>query len=138
MSTQGVLPYWEVRGRGLGPHIKFGAKLGARSGQVHQIRGKTWEVLLSQETKIVKKSQCWGHIWNSEDKIWGICHLYFWRQNLGIQQEFQRQISGAKLPEVEVPPWECQKNNWNVKKGNMQKMFRIVSKICIFIFTNDN
>ena len=28
----------------LGPHIKFGSKFVARSGPVHQIRGRTWEV----------------------------------------------------------------------------------------------
>ena len=30
------------------------AKFGARSGQIHQIRGKTWEVLLPQDTKVGK------------------------------------------------------------------------------------
>ena len=39
------------------------AKFWARSGQVHQIRGKTWEVLSSQDAKVGKKSQLiWGHI----------------------------------------------------------------------------
>ena len=33
------------------------AKFGARSGQVHQIRGKTWEVLSPQDAKVGKKSQ---------------------------------------------------------------------------------
>ena len=32
------------------------AKFGARSGQVHQIRGKTWKILLPQDTKVGKKS----------------------------------------------------------------------------------
>ena len=32
------------------------AKFGARSGQVHQIRGKTWEILLPQDTNVGKKS----------------------------------------------------------------------------------
>ena len=76
---------------------------GARSGQVHQIRGKIWEVLSPQDAKVGKKSQFWGHIRNSEDKIWGICHLYFWRQNLGLQQEFQRQILRPS-PSLPLPP----------------------------------
>ena len=38
------------------------AKFGARFGQVHQIRGKMWEVLLPQDAKFGKKSQFWGHI----------------------------------------------------------------------------
>ena len=85
-GTQGVLPKKEVGGGGggLGTHIKFGGKIWARSGQVHQIRGKIWEVLSPPDAKVGEKSQFWDHIGNSEGKIWGICHLYFWRQNLGL------------------------------------------------------
>ena len=59
------------------------AKFGSKSDQVRQIRRKTWEILLPQDTKDGKKSQFWGQISNSEGKIWGICHPYFWRQTLG-------------------------------------------------------
>ena len=38
------------------------AKFGAESSQVHQIRGKTWEVLLPEDTKVGEKSQFWGQI----------------------------------------------------------------------------
>ena len=38
------------------------AKFGARSGQVHQIKGNVWEVLLPQDAKGRKKSQFWGQI----------------------------------------------------------------------------
>ena len=56
--------YFQIRrsGGGLGPHIKFGGKIWARSGQVHQIRGKIWEVLSPHDPKVGKKSQFWGHI----------------------------------------------------------------------------
>ena len=46
----------------------------------------------------------------------GICYLYVWRQNLGLQQEFRRQILGPsppppppppRCPNMEVPPWEA-------------------------------
>ena len=37
-------------------------EFGARSGQVHQVRGKTWEVLLLQDAKVGEKSQFWGQI----------------------------------------------------------------------------
>ena len=80
------------------------AKFGARSGQVHQIRGKTWEILLPQDTNVGKKSKFLGQISNSQGKIWGICPLYFWRQNLGPQQEFQRQILGPSPPPPPRPP----------------------------------
>ena len=38
------------------------AKFGARSGQVHQIKGNVWEVLLPQDAKARKKSQFGGQI----------------------------------------------------------------------------
>ena len=38
------------------------AKFGARSSQVHQIRGKAWEVLLPQDAKVGKESQFWEHL----------------------------------------------------------------------------
>ena len=57
----GVLPYQDVRG-GLDLTSSLEAKFGARSGQVHQIRGKIWEVLLPQDPKVGKKSQFWGQI----------------------------------------------------------------------------
>ena len=43
LHLQGVLPYQKVGGGGgLGPHIN----------QVHQIRGKNWEFLSPQDTKV--------------------------------------------------------------------------------------
>ena len=99
LIPRGVLPNKEVGGGGgLDLTSSLEAKFGARSGQVHQLRGKIWKVLSPQDAKVGKKSQFWGHIWNSEGKIWGICHLYFWRQNLGLQQEFQRQNLGPSPP----------------------------------------
>ena len=51
---RGVLPYQEVGAGGLDLTPSLEAKFGARPGQVHQIRGKTWEVLLPQDTKVGK------------------------------------------------------------------------------------
>ena len=44
-------------GGGLDLTSSLEAKFGARSGQVHQIRGKTWEILLPQDAKVGKKFQ---------------------------------------------------------------------------------
>ena len=38
------------------------AKFGVRSGQVHKIRGKIWEVLSPKDAKVGKKYQFWGLI----------------------------------------------------------------------------
>ena len=50
------------------------AIFGARSSQLHQIRGKTWKFLLPQDAKVGKVSQFWGHL--------GL-YLKFKGQNLG-------------------------------------------------------
>ena len=58
--------YFEIRksggGGGLDLTSSLEAKFGARSGQVHKIRGKIWEVLSPKDAKVGKKSQFWGHI----------------------------------------------------------------------------
>ena len=60
-SPREVLPNKEVRG-GLDLTSSLEAKFGARSGQVHHIREKNWEVLSPQDAKVGEKSQFWGHI----------------------------------------------------------------------------
>ena len=58
---QGILRSRGGRG-GLDLTSTLEAKFGARSSQVHQIRGKAWEVLLPQDAKVGENSQFWGHI----------------------------------------------------------------------------
>ena len=53
-----------------------------------------WEVQLPQDAKLGKDPNFGVISEIQRAKISGICHLYFWRQNLGLQQEFQRQILG--------------------------------------------
>ena len=55
--------YFQIRwSGGLDLTSSLEAKFGAMSGQVHQLRGKIWEVLSLQDAKVGKKSQFWGHI----------------------------------------------------------------------------
>ena len=79
------------------------AKLGARSSQVHQIRAKTWEVLLPQDTKVRKESQFWQRAkrgvlvtYISGCKLWGSDtnfranfgpppDLLIWKHPLGVE-----------------------------------------------------
>ena len=49
-------------GGGLDLTSSLEAKFGARFSQVHQIKGKIWEVLLPQDAKVGKESQFWGHL----------------------------------------------------------------------------
>ena len=58
----GVLPNKEVRGEGLDLTSSLEANFGARSSQVYQIRGKTWEVLSPQDAEVGRKSPFLGHI----------------------------------------------------------------------------
>ena len=58
----GVLPNKEVMGEGLDLTSSLEANFGARSSQVYQIRGKTWEVLSPQDAELGRKSPFLGHI----------------------------------------------------------------------------
>ena len=105
LSQGGLLPNKEVGGI-LDLTSSLEAKFGARSSQAHQIRGKIWEVLSPQDAKVGEKSQFWGHIWNTEGKIWGICHLYFWRQNWDSIKNFRGKFWGQapRPPNMKVSP----------------------------------
>ena len=78
-----------------------------------QIKGKTWEVLSPQDAK-VGKNPYFGVIseiqtakfgvlvtYTFGGKIWGTCHLYFWRQNLG--SKFWGQPPPPRPPNMKVP-----------------------------------
>ena len=55
--------YFQIRrSGGLDLTSSLEAKFGARSGQVHKIRGKIWEVLSPKDAKVRKKSKFSGHI----------------------------------------------------------------------------
>ena len=107
-SQGGVLPNKEVRGA---CRLTSGleAKFGVRSGQVHKIRGKIWEVLSPKDTKVGKKYQFWGQYLKFRGQNLGYLSFIFLKANLGLQQEFQRQNLGPsppRPPNMEVPPWE--------------------------------
>ena len=53
---------WEGLNLPSGSEAKFGARFSPGFSQVHQIKGKIWELLLLQNAKIWKKSQFWGYI----------------------------------------------------------------------------
>ena len=65
LLSRGDLPggyFYIRRSGGLDLTSSLEAKVKARFSQVHQIRGKSWEVLLPQDAKVGKKSQFWGHL----------------------------------------------------------------------------
>ena len=81
-------------GGGLGSHIKIGGKIW---GQVHQIRGKTWEVLLPQDTKVGGKSQFWSKYEIQRAKF-GVFVIYtfggkIWSSNKNFRGKFWGQGS---------------------------------------------
>ena len=99
----GVLPNKEVRG--LGPHIRFRGKIWGKVRASSQNKRKNLGSSVTKRRISWEKLPIWRHIWNSGGKIWGICHLYFWRQNLGLQQEFQRQNLGPSPPGNLLQVW---------------------------------
>ena len=91
-----------------GPHIKFGDKIWGKVQPNSPDKRKNLGSSVTIRHKSWAKIPILGSYLNSEGKIWGICHIYFWRQNLGLQQEFQRQILGPRpspgTPTMKVLP----------------------------------
>ena len=84
------------------------AKFGARSGQVRQIEGKTWEVLSPQDAK-VGKSPNFGVISELQRAKFGVFVTYIfggkiWGSNKNFRGKFLGQA--PRPPDMEVPNWE--------------------------------
>ena len=97
----------EVGGGGLGPHIKFGGKIW---GKVRPSSPTNWKNLGSSVTtrrKSREKVPILGSYLKFRGQNLGYLSFIFWRQNLGLQQDFQRQNLGPsppRPPNMEVPP----------------------------------
>ena len=92
--------YFQIRRSGGGvdltSNLELEAKFGARSGQVHQIRGKIWEFLSPQDAK-VGKSPNFGVIPEIQRAKFGVFVIYI----------FGGKIWGQAPPRpttLEVPP----------------------------------
>ena len=104
-GSQGVLSNKEVGG--LGPHIKFGGKIWARSGQVHKIGGKIWEVLSPKDAK-VGKSPNFRVMSEIQRAKFGVLVIYIFGGKIwGSNKNFRGKIWGQapRSPNMEVPPW---------------------------------
>ena len=103
---QGVLPSKEVGGGGLDLTSSSEAKFGAKSGQVHQIRGKTWEVLSPQDAK-VGKSPNFGVISEIQRAKFGTFVIYIFGGKIwGSNKNFRGKSWGQapRPPNMEEPP----------------------------------
>ena len=85
------------------------AKFGVRSGQVHKIRGKIWEVLSPKRHKSWEKVPILGSVSEIQRAKFGVFVIYIF----GGKFEAPTRISEAKFgakpprpPNMEVPPWE--------------------------------
>ena len=96
LEPQEVIPNKKVGG--LGPHITFGGKIWGKVRPSSTNKKKNLGSSVTTRCKSWGKVPILGSYLKFRGKIWGICHLYFWRQNLGLQQEFQRQILGPSPP----------------------------------------
>ena len=82
------------------------AKFGARSSQVHQLRGKTWEVLLPQDAKVGKNPN-FGVISEIQRAKFGVFVIYIfggkiWGSNKNFGGKFWGQA--PRPPNLEVYP----------------------------------
>ena len=87
------------------------AKFGVRSGQVHKIRGKIWEVLSPKDAKVGKKYQFWGHAEIQRTKF-GVFVIYtFGGKIWGSNKNFRGKIWGqAPTPDLLI---------WKYPPGNL-------------------
>ena len=82
------------------------AKFGAGSGQVHQIRGKTWEVLSPQDAK-VGKSPNFGVISEKIQRAkFGVLSLIFLEAKFGAPTRISEANFGAKPPPPDLLIWK--------------------------------
>ena len=94
--AQGVLPYQEVGGGGFDLTSSLQAKFGARSSHVHQIRGKTWEVLLLQEAKVGGKIPILGSNVKFRGQNLGYMSPLFLEAKFGAPTRISEANFGAK------------------------------------------
>ena len=97
-------------GGGLDLTLSLEAKFGERSGQVHKIRGEKPGEFRHHKTQKLGKSPNFGVGSEIKRAKFGLFVTYIFggrRQDLGLQQEFQRQILGPspRRPNMEVPSW---------------------------------
>ena len=98
IGTGSPVGYFHIKRWGLGPHIKFEGKIWGKFQPNLPNTRKNLGSSVTTRRKIWEKSLFWGHIGNSDGKIRGTCYLHFWRHNLGLQQEFGKQILGHSPP----------------------------------------
>ena len=82
--------------------------LEARSGQVQRIRGKTWEILLPQDSKVGKNPN-FGVISEIQRTKFGVFITYIfggkvWASNKNFRGKFWGQAP-PRPPNMEVRPW---------------------------------
>ena len=111
-SQGGVLPNKEVRGA---CRLTSGleAKFGVRSGQVHKIRGKIWEVLSPKDTEVGKKYQFWGQYLKFRGQNLGYLSFILWRQIWGSTKNFRGKIWGQAPPDLLI---------WKYPPGNLLRV----------------
>ena len=96
-DTRAPGEYFQIRRSGGGGGLDLTSSLeaifGARSGQVHEMRGKIWEVLSPQDAKVGKKSQFWGSYLKFKGQNLGYLSLIFLEAKFGAP----RRISEANF-----------------------------------------
>ena len=88
--------YFQIRrSGGLGPHIKFGGNLRGKVRPCSPNKRKNLGSSVTTRCRSWEKSPHSGVISEIQRVKFGVIVIYiFWRQNLGLQQESQRQILG--------------------------------------------
>ena len=80
------------------------AKFGARSGQVHQLRGKIWEALSLQDAKVGEKVSILGSYLKFRGQNLRYLSFIFLEAKFGAPTRISEAKFGAKPPDL--PIWK--------------------------------
>ena len=106
--------YFQIRRSGggggeLGPHIKFEGKIWGKVRPSSPNKRKNLGSSVTTRRKSWEKVPILGSYLKFRGQSLRYLSLTFWKQNLGLQQEFQRQILGPSPPDHLIwkyPLWD--------------------------------
>ena len=102
-TAQRVFPNKEVGG-GLGTHIKYGGKIWGKVRPSSPNKRQNLGSSVTTTRKSWGKVPILGSYLQFRGQIWGVCHLYFWRQNMGSNKNFRGKFWGQAHPPPPLPP----------------------------------
>ena len=112
------------------------AKFGARSGQVHQVRGKLWEVLSDHKMQKLGKAPILGSYLKFRGQNLGYLSFIFLETKFGAPTRISEANFGAKPPDLLI--WKYPLGSkisvlkgLKVKIGHLGEKMRVLRKMIV-------